>query len=85
MTNWMQNFIMEVGVFRLWFCVLQVMVPYKYTEFIDDLTHLVKSNVIPMDRIDDAAGRILSVKFSMGLFENPMGDYSLVNELGSQV
>ncbi|XP_022150697.1 uncharacterized protein LOC111018764 isoform X2 [Momordica charantia] len=61
-----------------------VMVPYKYTEFIDDLTHLVQSNVIPMDRIDDAAGRILSVKFSMGLFENPMGDYSLVNELGSQ-
>lgn len=61
------------------------MVPYKYTEFIDDLTYLVKSNVIPMDRIDDAAGRILSVKFSMGLFESPMGDYSLVNELGSQV
>lgn len=61
-----------------------VMVPYKYAEFIDGLTFLVKSNVIPMDRIDDAVGRILSVKFTMGLFENPLSDYSLVNELGSQ-
>lgn len=73
------------GVFRLLFFILQVMVPYKYAEFIDGLTFLVKSNVIPMDRIDDAVGRILSVKFTMGLFENPLSDYSLVNELGSQV
>lgn len=61
------------------------MIPYKYAEFIDDLKFLVKSNVIPMDRIDDAVGRILTVKFTMGLFESPMADYSLVNELGSQV
>lgn len=66
-------------------CVLQVMVPYKYVEFIDDLTLLVKNNVVSMDRIDDAVARILSVKFTMGLFESPLGDYSLVNELGSQV
>ncbi|XP_065867898.1 C2 and GRAM domain-containing protein At1g03370-like isoform X2 [Euphorbia lathyris] len=37
-----------------------------------------------MNRIDDAVGRILLVKFSMGLFENPLGDLRLVNELGSQ-
>ncbi|XP_022968400.1 uncharacterized protein LOC111467651 isoform X2 [Cucurbita maxima] len=61
-----------------------VMVPYKYAEFIDDLKLLVKNNVVPMDRIDDAVARILSVKFTMGLFESPLGDYSLVNELGSQ-
>ena len=61
------------------------MVPYKYVEFIDDLTLLVKNNVVSMDRIDDAVARILSVKFTMGLFESPLGDYSLVNELGSQV
>ncbi|XP_065871908.1 uncharacterized protein [Euphorbia lathyris] len=61
-----------------------VMVPFNYTEFIDDLTSLVKKNVIPMNRIDDAVGRILLVKFSMGLFENPLADLSLVNELGSQ-
>ncbi|XP_027362787.1 uncharacterized protein LOC113870390 [Abrus precatorius] len=61
-----------------------VMVPYKYDEFIQDLTLLVKSSVIPMERIDDAVERILLVKFTMGLFENPLADFSLVNELGSQ-
>lgn len=61
------------------------MIPYNYLEFIDDLKYLVKSNVIPMDRINDAVERILSVKFTMGLFESPFSDYSLVNELGSQV
>ncbi|XP_071930618.1 uncharacterized protein [Coffea arabica] len=61
-----------------------IMVPEKFTEFIDDLTSLVKKNVIPMTRIDDAVRRILRVKFVLGLFENPMADYSLVHELGSQ-
>lgn len=61
-----------------------VMVPLNFTEFINDLTYLVKEKVIPMDRIDDAVGRILFVKFTMGLFENPLADLSLVNELGSQ-
>ncbi|KAL2476429.1 Glucan 1 [Abeliophyllum distichum] len=62
-----------------------VMVPETYVEFIDDLTSLVNKNVIPMSRIHDAVRRILRVKFIMGLFENPMADLSLVNQLGSQV
>ncbi|KAG5603109.1 hypothetical protein H5410_034479, partial [Solanum commersonii] len=37
-----------------------VMVPYNFTEFINDLTYLVKNNFIPTDRIDDAVERILS-------------------------
>ncbi|XP_059659713.1 uncharacterized protein LOC132306364 [Cornus florida] len=61
-----------------------IMVPYDHTEFIDTLTSLVKSNAIPMSRIDDAVRRILRVKFSMGLFENPLADLSLVDQLGSQ-
>lgn len=61
------------------------MLPFNHTEFIDDLTHLVKKKIIPVDRIDDAVERILLVKFSMGLFENPMADLSLVKELGSKV
>lgn len=61
------------------------MVPFNHSAFINDLTDLVKNNVVTMDRIDDAVGRILLVKFSMGLFENPLADLSLVNELGSQV
>lgn len=61
------------------------MVPDAYEEFIDDLTLLVKKNVIPMSRIDDAVGRILRVKFIMGLFENPLADLSYADYLGSQV
>ena len=64
---------------------VKVMVPYKYLEFIQDLTTAVKNNIIPMERIDDAVERILLVKFTMGLFENPLADLSLVNELGKQV
>ncbi|KAH1031902.1 hypothetical protein J1N35_044076 [Gossypium stocksii] len=61
-----------------------VMVPYNYSSFIDGLTFLVKNNFIPMSRIDDAVKRILRVKFAMGLFENPLADNSLVDQLGSQ-
>ncbi|XP_058722676.1 uncharacterized protein LOC131594528 [Vicia villosa] len=61
-----------------------IMIPYNYTEFIDGLNLLVKSNAIPISRIDDAVKRILRVKFVMGLFENPLADYSLADQLGSQ-
>ncbi|VVA33587.1 PREDICTED: beta-glucosidase [Prunus dulcis] len=61
-----------------------IMVPYNFTEFIDDLTNQVKNNIIPMSRIDDAVRRILRVKFVMGLFEEPLADLSLVNELGKK-
>eukprot|EP00258_Populus_trichocarpa_P010950 XP_002319151.2 uncharacterized protein LOC7489657 [Populus trichocarpa] len=61
-----------------------IMVPNNYKELIDGLTSHVKNKVIPMSRIDDAVKRILRVKFVMGLFENPLADKSLVNELGSQ-
>lgn len=61
------------------------MVPYNYTEFIHTLTDLVQKKVIPISRIDDAVRRILRVKFSMGLFENPLADDSLADKLGCQV
>ncbi|KAJ0021035.1 hypothetical protein Pint_31705 [Pistacia integerrima] len=61
-----------------------IMVPYNFTDFIDDLTYQVKKNIIPMSRIDDAVQRILRVKFVMGLFEDPLADLSLANQLGSQ-
>lgn len=61
-----------------------VMVPNEYNEFIDDLTLQVKSNVVPMSRIDDAVKRILRVKFVMGLFEEPLADLSLASQLGSK-
>ncbi|XP_030504221.2 uncharacterized protein LOC115719357 [Cannabis sativa] len=61
-----------------------IMVPYNFTEFIDILTSQVKSNIVPISRIDDAVRRILRVKFIMGLFENPLADFSLTNQLGSK-
>ncbi|KAL2536022.1 Glycosyl hydrolase family protein [Forsythia ovata] len=61
-----------------------IMVPLNHTEFIDILTSLVNNNFITMSRINDAVRRILRVKFSMGLFENPMADLSLGDHLGSQ-
>nr|BBD18025.1 beta-glucosidase [Gentiana triflora] len=61
-----------------------IMLPYNYTEFIDGLTALVKNNFVSMDRIDDAVRRILRVKFTMGLFEHPLADYSMKSYLGSK-
>ncbi|XP_068649865.1 uncharacterized protein [Aristolochia californica] len=61
-----------------------VMVGYNFTGFIDDLTNLVSSGVVPMSRIDNAVTRILRIKFMMGLFENPYSDNSLVDQIGNQ-
>ncbi|OAY75598.1 Beta-glucosidase BoGH3B [Ananas comosus] len=61
-----------------------VMVPNNYADFINSLTNLVNMNVIPMSRIDDAVRRILRVKFVMGLFENPLADLSLADQLGKK-
>ncbi|XP_042452386.1 beta-glucosidase BoGH3B-like isoform X2 [Zingiber officinale] len=61
-----------------------VMIPLAYQDFISNLTYLVEKNVIPMSRIDDAVKRILRVKFTVGLFENPFSDPSLADQLGSK-
>ncbi|KAF8766184.1 hypothetical protein HU200_007688 [Digitaria exilis] len=61
-----------------------VMVPYNYTDYIDDLTSLVSKGIVNMSRIDDAVRRILRVKFTMGLFENPLADLSFADQLGKK-
>jgi len=61
------------------------MVPENFTNFITELTSQVKGGLISMTRINDAVRRILTVKFTMGLFEYPMADPSLANHLGSKV
>ncbi|XP_039145853.1 beta-glucosidase BoGH3B-like [Dioscorea cayenensis subsp. rotundata] len=61
-----------------------IMVPENYVEFINDLTLLVNKKVIPMSRINDAVRRILRVKFIMGLFEKPLADLSLADQLGKK-
>uniref|UniRef100_A0ACD5W3A1 Uncharacterized protein n=1 Tax=Avena sativa TaxID=4498 RepID=A0ACD5W3A1_AVESA len=61
-----------------------VMVPFNFTRFIDDATSLVNKRIISTSRIDDAVSRILRVKFTMGLFENPLADLSFADQLGKK-
>lgn len=61
------------------------MVPLRYQLFLEDLTHLVKSEKIPMARIDDAVERILRVKFAAGLFEFPLSNRSLLDTVSCDV
>lgn len=41
------------------------------TDVVDMIVDLVRSNQIPMERIDDAARRVLRLKFALNLFESP--------------
>lgn len=65
--------------------VLQIMVPFDYKKFLEDLIFLVESGRISMSRIDDAVERILRVKFVSGLFEHPFSDSSLLDVVGCEV
>jgi beta-glucosidase len=60
-----------------------IMVPYDYAAFIDGLTLAVENGDVPMERIDDAVRRILTVKFQLGLFERPFADDALLAQVGS--
>jgi beta-glucosidase len=63
-----------------------VMITEKYRDHYDTLKGLVQEGTVPMSRIDDAAVRILRVKFAMGLM-NPersfLADRNLHKSFGS--
>jgi beta-glucosidase len=40
----------------------------------ENISQLIAENKIPIEKIDEAVGRILRIKFRMGLFENPYVD-----------
>src|SRR5665647_1741131 len=60
-----------------------VMVPNDPQLLIELLTGAVEADLVPMDRIDDAVGRILTVKIQLGLFEAGPTDRSLAAQVGS--
>lgn len=60
-----------------------VMIPDRYQEFLSLVKELVNEDRISIDRIDDAVGRILRVKYELGLFENPYADRSEAAKIGS--
>ncbi|KAI9195539.1 hypothetical protein LWI28_015870 [Acer negundo] len=62
-----------------------VMVPFRFEQFLEDLTFLVESGEVLMSRIDDAVERILRVKFVAGLFEYPFSDRSLLDTVGCRL
>lgn len=63
----------------------QVMVPFRYELFLEEMLSLVESGEIPISRVDDAVERILRVKFVAGLFEFPLTDTSLLDVVGCKV
>jgi beta-glucosidase len=61
-----------------------VMTPYDGPRFISALAQAIEHGDVPLDRIDDAVRRILTIKFELGLFERPFGDESLLPLVGSE-
>jgi beta-glucosidase len=59
------------------------MVPSAYGLFIDTLTLAVENGDVPIERIDDAVRRILTVKFELGLFERPLTTDTHLDLIGS--
>jgi beta-glucosidase-like glycosyl hydrolase len=60
-----------------------VMVPSEYRRFIDTLLAEVDSGGVSEERIDDAVSRILTQKFALGLFEQPLADTAGAADIGS--
>ena len=54
-----------------------------YKTFIRLLKEAVEEGSIPVSRIDDAVQRIFSVKYDLGLFDNPYGELDFAKEVGS--
>jgi beta-glucosidase len=50
------------------------MEPYNAAEFTAGLLRVARDGRVPRARVDEAVGRILALKFKLGLFENPYVD-----------
>jgi beta-glucosidase len=59
------------------------MVPQGYQRYLTVLKQAVEKGDISMERIDDAVLRILTVKFKLGLFEQPFSDPAYRDTIGS--
>lgn len=59
------------------------MIPYDF-DFCTHLVELVNEGEVSIERIDDAVRRILTLKYELGLFENPVTHFSAYPEFGSE-
>ncbi|MEU7133232.1 glycoside hydrolase family 3 N-terminal domain-containing protein [Streptomyces sp. NPDC046261] len=55
------------------------MEPYEAREFTEGLRDAVRAGLVSRERIDEAAGRVLRLKFGLGLFERPFVDAERAN------
>ena len=60
------------------------MVPQGYQRYLTVMKQAIEKGDIPMERIDDAVLRILTVKFKLGLFEKPFADPAYLETVGSE-
>jgi len=60
------------------------MIAYDYERFCDNLIALVKEGKVKESRINDAVTNILSLKYKLGLFENPLHDLKKYPKFGSK-
>ena len=59
------------------------MQPGTHDEFMSKLKLSVEDSTVAMNRIDDAVSRILTLKFKLGLFNDPFGKQEFVEMVGS--
>lgn len=59
------------------------MLPEGYREFIPTLRAEVRAGRVSMERVDDAVRRLLTKKFELGMFEQPLADRGLLPTVGS--
>jgi len=60
------------------------MMPASYYNFMITLKQLVNDNRVPIDRIDDAVRRILTMKYKLGLFDNPIKSADKLSTIGCE-
>lgn len=60
------------------------MIAYDYERFCDNLIALVKEGKVKESRINDAVTHILTLKYKLGLFENPIHDLKKYPKFGSK-
>jgi len=61
-----------------------IMLPFDYKPFYEDLQRAITTGEIKQSRLDEAVGRILTVKFELGLFDKPPTDLSNIKIIGSE-
>jgi beta-glucosidase len=59
------------------------MVPYDYRRFINTMLEAVENGDVSEERIDEAVQHILTVKFELGLFEQPFSNPAFLAQVGS--